>query len=468
MDALKAAIAQIKVGTSRGTGFLVSDDGLVLTALHVIADPAVCKWKGALVPYGGPITLRFGDPKNNATWVPPGPATVETQRYSVEDDWALLRVPTPVQAAPLTLARLAPPQKGRAFETFGFPDQEAEVGGRYAGKLLDWDWKSELTSDQILVGAPMSGISGAPCVVDGCVVAMIVQALLDDQRRAVKNVLYAIDIERAARGAGLPWSEAAELPFEATVRDVLPGGPSALVNTARALRLPPDQATPSSVARRILCSRVAPDAQQALGHCALPPAAASRVIDCVAAMQLRQRAVDALRVAAEGCSLALLRSCDDRIVYLYERRARYETMGPDQWVNLTVVVPPRAGLEESSTGDLEGAAADLRGAIVKAAEAKWSGKSVILRRRLAASRYPGAEFCVLIRGELRFDVLARVGELLPNAHLLVVTDGEVVLRDEDRARVALVEPALTPQEEDDLLADVECAYTAFAPSPETA
>lgn len=466
MDALKAAIAQVNVGSSRGTGFLVSDDGLVLTALHVIADPRARRSDGTPVYYGGPITLRFGDPKNHATWVPEKPATVE--RYSFEDDWVLLRVQPPPQVAPLPLARLAPPQKGRAFETFGFPDQEAEVGGGYTGKLLDWGWKSELTAEQILVGAPMGGISGAPCVVDGCVVAMIVQALLDDQRRAVKNSLYAIDIERAARGAGLPWSDAAELPFEATVRDVLPSGPGALVNAARALRVPLEQATPSRVARRILCCRVAPDAQHALGHCTLPPAAASRVIDCVAAMQLRQPAVDALRAAAEGRSPALLRSCDDRIVYLYERRARYDTMGPDQWVNLTVVVPPRAGLEESTTGDLEGAAADLKGAIAKAAEAKWSRSSVILRRRLSASRHPGAEFCVLLRGELRFDVLARVGELLPNAHLLVVTDGEVVLRDEDRARVTLIEPALSPQEEDDLLADVECAYTALGLTSENA
>lgn len=467
MDSLKAAIAQIKVGSSRGTGFLVSDDGLVLTALHVIADLDECRRKGALVPYRGEIRLRFGDPKNNATWAPAGPAAIEAGRYSVEDDWVLLRVPTPVQATPLPLARLTPSAAPRPFTTFGFPGNEAEVGGVYAGTVVDLARKSELACPQILLGAPMGGISGAPCVVDGRVVAMIVQALLDEQGGARKPALYAMAIEHAALGGRIPWDCDDLLPFEPQVRTLLPSDEAALAAGAKRLGLPAAQAGVGGVARRLLRSRLIPEARDALGCCAVKPAAAVQALGYVAAMQLPHDGVARLADAADRLAPALLRAVEDRVAFWYARRARWPKGGGDVWVNDTVVVPPRAGDEEAGGGDLDAAAAAVVASIEAAARRKWpAGRRA--SQCLSPTRSPGREYCVLLHDELRFDVLERVRARLPNAHLLVVTGDDVTLRDEDLPRVTPIAPSLTPQEEDDLLADFELAESALAPSPETA
>ncbi|MFO0601608.1 MAG: serine protease [Polyangiales bacterium] len=467
MDALKAAIAQIKVGSSRGTGFLVSDDGLVLTALHVIADRDECKRKGALVPYRGQITLRFGDPKSDAVWAPSGPATIEPGRYSVEDDWVLLRVPTPVQAAPLTLARLASSSTKPTFTTFGFPGNEAEIGGDYDGTVGSGAKKMELTSPQILAGAPMGGLSGAPCVVEGRVVGVIVQALLDEQGGARKPTIYAIPIEYAARGGRLAWDCDDVLPFEPEVRTLLPRDEAALAAAARSLGLPIAQAGVGGVARRILRARVVPDARDALGCCAVKPADAAQALGYVAAMQLPEEAVARLADATERLAPALLRAVEDRVAFWYERRARWAKGGAHVWVNDTVVVPSLAGHEEAGGDDPDAAASAVLAAIEAAARKKWPTDRLFKRFR-ASARAPGTEFCVLLHDELRFDVLERVRARLPNAHLLVVTADDVALRDEDLPRVTPVVPALSPQEEDDLLTALELAQSALAPAPETA
>jgi hypothetical protein len=464
MESLKQAIAQIKVGSSRGTGFLVSEDGLVLTALHVIANREMGIKQRKLVTYPGEIRLRFGDPKNDATWAPASPATIEPGQYSIEDDWVLLRIAPPVQARPLPLARLAPPQKDRAFETFGFPDQEADIGGSYGGTIIDWDGKSELTSPQILVGAPMGGISGAPCVVDGQVVAMIVQALLDEQRRAVKPSLYAVTIERAARGGRLAWDEAATLPFQAQVQNRLPTDAGALAAAARRLGLPEAQAQAVNVARRLLRSRLAP-ATDALGCCGVEPKSAERVMEYVAAMQLQHEAVARLSDAAARLAPALLRAKEDRVAHWYVRRARYEQMGADHWVNRTVVVSSRAGGEEPVAGEHDPgqAAAALVGAIGDAVRRRWPDRNHerAVKGRLSSKPTPEAEFCVVLHNELRFDVVDAVRARLPNAHLVVLTAEEVVLRDEDLTHITHITPVMTPDDEEKLLTEWELSQTSL-------
>lgn len=467
MESLKLAIAQIKVGSSRGTGFLVSEDGLVLTALHVVADREECKRLKKLVPYRGEIRLRFGDPKNDATWTPASPATIEPGQYSIEDDWVLLRIAPPVQARPLPLARLAPPQKDRAFGTFGFPEAEADIGGTYAGTIVDLDGKSELNCPQIFAGARMGGISGAPCIVDGQVVAVIVQALLHEQVGAAKPSLYAITIERAAKGGRLAWDEVAALPFEAEVRSRLPTDAAALVAAATRLGLPPAQEQGASIARRLLRSNLAL-ATAVLGCCGVEPTKAAHVVGYVAAMQLQHEAVARLAEAAAKLTPALLRAGDERITRWYARRARYDQAGPDQWVNQMVVVPGRAGDEETPgpSGDVAQAAAALVDAVAAAMKRRWPGQERAVKRRLSGVRTPGAEYCVMLQDELRFDVLDRVRALLPNAHLLVATSHEVALRDEDAARVTPVTPAMTPDEEDQLLADWEDAEIALGQTQE--
>src|SRR5215471_14136795 len=132
-----SAVALIKVANYRGTGFLVSADGLVLTAFHVVADRQASIEARKPQFYPGPITVRFGD-GNNKTW-DGGVATVVENRFSMMDDWVLLKVaPQRIEAEPVAVAQLTEPREQRAFTTFGFPKLDSENGGVYAGTIGLW------------------------------------------------------------------------------------------------------------------------------------------------------------------------------------------------------------------------------------------------------------------------------------------------------------------------------------------
>jgi hypothetical protein len=139
----KRSICRIIVGGEagfRGTGALVSEDGLVLTAFHVIGDLEQSRKTREAVFYKGLIKVVFGDPKDRAgaTWMA-GDGRASCERYSFIDDWALLRLQARpgeqlvLSSAPFRLAQ--PTMDGVAFKTFGFPRYAAEVGNEIAGTL---------------------------------------------------------------------------------------------------------------------------------------------------------------------------------------------------------------------------------------------------------------------------------------------------------------------------------------------
>src|SRR5829696_4897910 len=145
------AIARISVGGFRGTGFLVSDDGLILTALHVIGKMKETQ----LLQHADTIEVRFGDGKKATS--SPREARLEGKNYSPTDDWALLRLAPPgandqpFELTPLPLARLTGQREGRGFRTFGFPKLEAEDGGEYTGSFGVWSevGKIEALADNV-------------------------------------------------------------------------------------------------------------------------------------------------------------------------------------------------------------------------------------------------------------------------------------------------------------------------------
>jgi hypothetical protein len=218
------AIARITVGGEggyRGTGALISDGrdgGLVLTAFHVIK-----------MAFGGlPIRVVFGDPKNE-TWTC-GDGTATCERYSVDDDWALLRLCTgELQARALPLAKAT--ALHTAFKTFGFPEHERDVGGEYQGTLGAFGPKKiELRVANLPLGADMRGISGAPCIVNGEIVGIILQSLTDEREQATKASFYMLPIERAiASYAGLlDWNDGRKVPFEREVETRRPEDEAAI------------------------------------------------------------------------------------------------------------------------------------------------------------------------------------------------------------------------------------------------
>ncbi|MDP2314102.1 MAG: ATP-binding protein [Pseudomonadota bacterium] len=232
------AIVRIEVmlggRTGRGTGTLIAAaDGrvLVLTALHVVARP------GADAPDVGAITLQLRDG-------PALPATVAADTigplWSVADDWVLLAptlpvdgqalhrppllAPTPpVDGPPLHRPPLPPPllpplppslqglRPGRAdaddpWGTWGFPASNP-AGHAIDGRFQNFDHRPGAGRRQWQLEAPgatglkMEGISGAPCLVEGAIVAVVVSALKDGAGSVVGGTLYAVPIAEVVAGA---------------------------------------------------------------------------------------------------------------------------------------------------------------------------------------------------------------------------------------------------------------------------
>jgi trypsin-like peptidase len=218
----KYAIARIVVGGARGTAFLVSDDGLVLTALHVIGPLAE-----PFVPYRGSITLEFGDKAVHATWT----AAAKLVQHSVQDDWALLQLVDPVPpypARPLPLAGIRFDPDPASWETWGFPTVAALEGTGYDGSSVIQADVFEV-SCAALHQSMVDGISGAPLVVGGDVCGIVQQAFMsldaENRPRVEDSKLKARTLRcvMSAVGGRLQWDDYAELPFEPHVKEAVTG-----------------------------------------------------------------------------------------------------------------------------------------------------------------------------------------------------------------------------------------------------
>jgi hypothetical protein len=187
----RAAIARVDVAREdaaplRGTAFLVAP-GLALTAFHVVGD----RRSGA--PHPGPVRLTFPGGETAARFVE-GDAAL---------DWALLACDA--AAAPLPLAEAV--AQGEPFECYGFP--ELKPDGLHAhGTVADLSATEDpvprigLDSPQ-LKREQVSGVSGAPVLVGGAVVAIVDASLLDRAQENRAGALYALPIA-AVRCERLP------------------------------------------------------------------------------------------------------------------------------------------------------------------------------------------------------------------------------------------------------------------------
>lgn len=196
----RAAVAQVSAdspdGGVRGTAFLIAPR-YALTALHVVAD------RHATPPLAfHSIRLHFGASVVAAQVVP--------SACDGQADWALLALATePVDAGgqpilPLPLLELTEEALSDTqvqWRSCGFPEAkpdgldvagevrttQAQVGGQRALQLFS----AEAAAG---AGAPVSGLSGAPVVVDGAVAGLLRWATLDGEGRSVAGALFACPI----------------------------------------------------------------------------------------------------------------------------------------------------------------------------------------------------------------------------------------------------------------------------------
>ncbi len=447
------SVARINVGGYRGTGFLVSEVGLVLTAFHVVGDLKESRKKGQAVFYPMPIKVRFGDGKKVTR--DGGFADVVTNRYSFEEDWVLLRIQDPGRLydandgdiAPLRPLKLASPPAGERFESFGFPTKEADNGGEYRGTFGLWEEPSrgtiEVAIDGMAPGMDMSGISGAPCVYQGQVVAMILQQLADAKGMAVKPSLYVVPIERAMRGCeGIAWDDGGRMLFQEEVAANLPDSPGALQRIGVRLARP-HVATRDLVARRLLSSEF-PVATPALVAGKLKPEQSREIIDCLAAMHLHDDSVEGLRRAFTARRPALLVSKHREVHAWYLRRAR----APASFsVKRMVVLRGRPGDEEPAVGSV---VEELVAQVRKQLERRGVHRQ-LREGMLGTETNKDRVFWVILIDESRPEVLDALRRCLPNAHVIAGTSVELQDVAVYGELVDVVTPKMTEGEESALV-----------------
>lgn len=173
---------------SRGTGFLVAPE-LLLTALHVAAD------RKNTPPRALPGELRawfFGERE-------PRPARLLLEYAGASDDFALLACTPPPESRPLPLGVLE--KSGGTWEAHGFPDTTPIDGMGFGGEVRSHFATYQGAAAMQLYsleaaagkGAPVHGLSGAPCLVGGVVTGVIRSAILDG-KNSVAGTIWACPV----------------------------------------------------------------------------------------------------------------------------------------------------------------------------------------------------------------------------------------------------------------------------------
>jgi hypothetical protein len=442
-------IARISVGGYRGTGTLVSKEALVLTAFHVIADREKSLRDRSAAFHAAPIRVVFGDPKNGDTWST-GDGSATCLRYSIEHDWALLQLaPGPLRASPLPLAKAG--REMAPFETFGFPHAEQDLGGQYTGRLGALGGHIvELLLDNLPVGAEMGGISGAPCIVNGEVVGIILQSLADEDGRATKASLYMLAIEKAvAHFASLvDWKDDTELVFQRKVTNCLPADPTHLDDAGARLGLDQKRRSREQVARRMLVKDVEAVADALVAIPLHPQRQAEPILECVGAMMLHHDAIESLRAASNASRTPLLTAQTKRIHRWYlERAFDGEVAGRS-----IVVVRARSGEEElpetgaSGQGASERHVLEIVARVRQVLEKRRLGKVIIdgmlSNANATAEVAKRRKFWLILAGERRPDVVDAVRKRLINAQVVMGLSDLPEFPDEYRDRITPIAPLL--------------------------
>lgn len=220
----REAICEIRTSRGRGTGVLIGDHA-VLTALHVVADRFA---HGTTEFWDEFATVRFDSGQYKAA--------VDHEALDVAGDWVVLQLTESLSIRPLPLHELK--ESPTNWWTYGFPIRQSCDGMWYEGRVLDHKaslermpamqlYSPQVAAEHPVAGQsenPLSGLSGAPVIVDGAVVGIIRFVLGADHPQA--GTLYAIPVEEILRSqksyllpnpdpySGLPTLPPIDLPQE--------------------------------------------------------------------------------------------------------------------------------------------------------------------------------------------------------------------------------------------------------------
>jgi hypothetical protein len=450
------AVGRITLGDgSHGTGFLISCDGFVLTAFHVVAyrDQSLAKLAPVWRP--GPYEVVFGDPNNPATQWKGGAATVYLDRYSIDDDWAMLEIARPPDGVvPLQLADYELPRANNAFATFGFPTVKAAIGGIYHGAVLNWQARlAELDAANLEAdakgGEDAGGISGAPCVVDNRAVAILIRSLANARGQAVARSLYAVPLARAADSLkGLvPWDDAKPVVFQQLVVGKLPPDTELLKAAAATLGMP-GVAERAPIARRLLASKLEV-AGDALVQCSVDGPKAGVIIERVAAMRINADAVAKVRtpLIRDGKpvpTLAIVTGTKSRIHRWYVQRA-YADRVPASGDTIVVVRRGSPGAELASGTAVEWFLERARKILEK--RGTHGVDDLLSPARLDLK---SGMWFVLV-GENRPDVISELRDRLPNAQIIIALASAAAFPAPYEELAAPVYPVMSDDEQQRLI-----------------
>ena len=174
---IKPAIALIKATvagkTKTGTAFYIGGKYAV-TALHVVAQNG----EGTPLVLAESIELNFKDAGVATT----GTLVKAPKLFDRKGDWAVVECEAAPSAEPIELG--SKPSAGDQWSTYGYPDiQEEGIPDRGAVRDPDAFRGTQIQLSSELAapgkGAPLDGLSGAPCLVDGKAVGVLVVTLQD-------------------------------------------------------------------------------------------------------------------------------------------------------------------------------------------------------------------------------------------------------------------------------------------------
>lgn len=453
------AIARISPDDgSHGTGFLISAGGLVMTAFHVVALADKSKAARAPVWRKQPWAIKFGNPLDPQSQWTTGDATVYLQRFSIDEDWVMLEIPPPPPGvAPLQLADYDPSREAQPFKTFGFPTMKAQIGGDYHGTVRTWPrgpGRADLDAENLLAeaagGERAGGISGAPVIVDGRAVAILVQSLTNAQGQAISPSLYAVPLARAADSLkGLvAWDDGKPVVFQDVVVRKLPSDPGKLEAAAGRLGLPRVR-DKAPIARRMLAARI-DVARDALVECDLTGKPAGMILERVAAMSLNDGAVKQLRAPTGpggDRALAILSCAETQIHKWYVQRAYFDRSPREDGAMIIVLRRASADAEQASGTALQWILAQVR--------TRLRGLKLgdyLVDKLLSPDRVEGLlGLWIVLVGENRPEVVSQARDKLPNAHIILGLHQTESFPPPYENLAVAVSPVMSEQEQQELV-----------------
>lgn len=176
-EEVKRAIAKVSLGgiDKTGTAFYIGGR-FALTALHVVAET-----EEALPRFHPAIQLRYPNTQNSFD------AKVVQEFWSMEGDWAVLECEPPPSAAAIEFR--ANVERDDQWLCHGYPEIQIDgmtIGGKVRDPQAhqldrpDAGYLLQLLSEEASagMGAPLHGLSGAPCLVDGQAVGIMRSTLI--------------------------------------------------------------------------------------------------------------------------------------------------------------------------------------------------------------------------------------------------------------------------------------------------